>query len=115
MPTSDLPDEYEFNDEEDTDTECYRPSTNNYDSFIEEDEDEQYRNEFLNDLLSVLDERETDMVNMYFGRNTDKEMTLGEIGKKYNLTKERVRQIIEKSLLKVRSKSMLTDCVYLSH
>ena len=53
--------------------------------------------------LSVLDERERNIIECYFGINTDCEpMTLEAIGEKYNLTKERIRQIKEKAIRKLR-------------
>lgn len=45
------------------------------------------------DLLEVLNEREQEIVKMRFGLRGDTPKTLQEIGKKYKLTRERVRQI----------------------
>jgi len=57
----------------------------------------------LNKILSVLDEREKMIVESYFGMNTTHEgMTLEAIGDKYDLTKERIRQIKEKAIRKLR-------------
>jgi RNA polymerase sigma factor (sigma-70 family) len=57
----------------------------------------------LNKTLSVLDDRERMIIESYFGVNTDCEpMTLEAIGEKYNLTKERIRQIKEKAIRKLR-------------
>jgi RNA polymerase primary sigma factor len=57
----------------------------------------------LNKTLSVLDDRERNIIECYFGLNTDCEpMTLEAIGEKYNLTKERIRQIKEKAIRKLR-------------
>jgi len=57
----------------------------------------------LNKTLSVLDERERNIIECYFGINTDCEpMTLEAIGEKYDLTKERIRQIKEKAIRKLR-------------
>ncbi len=55
-------------------------------------------------LLSTLSSREKGIIKHSFGINVP-ELTLEEIGKKYNLTKERVRQIREKSLLRLRNSS----------
>ena len=52
--------------------------------------------------LSTLDEREREVIYLYFGLGGDPEMTLEEIGKRYRLTRERVRQIKEKALRKLR-------------
>jgi len=57
----------------------------------------------LQKTLSVLDEREKEIIENYFGINTNLEpMTLEAIGEKYNLTKERIRQIKEKAIRKLR-------------
>ncbi len=55
-------------------------------------------------LLSTLSSREKGIIKHSFGINAQ-ELTLDEIGKKYNLTKERVRQIREKALLHLRTSS----------
>lgn len=53
--------------------------------------------------LSVLDKREKNIIEYYYGINTDCEpMTLEAIGEKYSLTKERIRQIKEKAIRKLR-------------
>ena len=51
--------------------------------------------------LSQLNEREKDIVEMSFGIN-HQEMTLEEIGERFGLTRERVRQIREKAIRKLR-------------
>jgi RNA polymerase primary sigma factor len=62
--------------------------------------------EELNKILDVLDERERDIIESYFGINTDFEaMTLEFIGEKYDLTKERIRQIKNKAIRKLRHNS----------
>jgi len=64
--------------------------------------DERVKQE-LNKTLDVLDERERKIVECYFGINIDSEpMTLEAIGEKYDLTKERIRQIKEKAIRKLR-------------
>ncbi|WKN30408.1 RNA polymerase sigma factor RpoD/SigA [Porifericola rhodea] len=55
--------------------------------------------------LSVLTQRESDVISLYFGLNGSKAMTLEEIGSKYNLTRERVRQIKEKATRRLRNSS----------
>ena len=54
--------------------------------------------------LSMLNEREKDIVEMSFGIN-HQEMTLEEIGERFGLTRERVRQIREKAIRKLRAGS----------
>ena len=69
---------------------------------------EKSRKEIVNDILSNLNKREIDIISKYFGLCDNKEMTLEEIGNIYGLTKERVRQIKEKALRKLR-------CCVLTH
>src|ERR1035438_2720003 len=55
--------------------------------------------EGLNKTLSILDDRERNIIECYYGINTGAEpMTLSVIGSRLHLTKERVRQIKDKSL-----------------
>jgi len=55
--------------------------------------------------LSTLTQREADVVTYYFGLNGANVMTLEEIGEKFNLTRERVRQIKEKAIRRLRHTS----------
>ena len=55
--------------------------------------------------LSTLTQREADVITLYFGLNGEHAMTLEEIGEKFNLTRERVRQIKEKAILRLRHTS----------
>lgn len=55
--------------------------------------------------LSTLTQRESDVIAYYFGLNGEHPMTLEEIGEKYNLTRERVRQIKEKATRRLRHSS----------
>ena len=52
--------------------------------------------------LSTLDAREQQVIRLYFGLGGAPEMTLEEIGTQFRLTRERVRQIKEKALRKLR-------------
>lgn len=56
----------------------------------------------LNDALANLTEREAEIICCYFGLNNQKPMTLEEIGEKFNLTRERVRQIKEKCIRQLK-------------
>ncbi len=53
-------------------------------------------------VLAKLPERESKVICMYFGINNDHPATLEEIGERFNLTRERVRQIKEKALRSLR-------------
>jgi RNA polymerase primary sigma factor len=53
--------------------------------------------------LSTLTERESEVIASYFGLNGSQSMTLEEIGDKFSLTRERVRQIKEKATRKLRN------------
>ncbi len=55
--------------------------------------------------LSTLTHREADVISLYFGLNGEHAMTLEEIGEKFNLTRERVRQIKEKAIRRLRHTS----------
>uniref|UniRef100_Q3ATL5 RNA polymerase sigma factor rpoD (Sigma-A) n=1 Tax=Chlorobium chlorochromatii (strain CaD3) TaxID=340177 RepID=Q3ATL5_CHLCH len=52
--------------------------------------------------LSVLAPREADVIRSYFGIGMDNPLTLEEIGEKFRLTRERVRQIKEKAIRRLR-------------
>ena len=55
--------------------------------------------------LSTLTQREADVVCLYFGLDGRHPLTLEEIGEKFNLTRERVRQIKEKGIRRLRHTS----------
>ena len=55
--------------------------------------------------LSALSERECEVVKLFFGIGIGHGLTLEEIGDKYGITRERVRQIKEKALRRLRHKS----------
>jgi RNA polymerase primary sigma factor len=54
------------------------------------------------DLLHVLDERELKIITMRFGLDGKKEMTLEEVGRKFKVTRERIRQLQNIALRKVK-------------
>lgn len=53
-------------------------------------------------ILKLLTDKEQKVLRAFFGIDGSPEMTLDEIGEKYNLTRERVRQIKEKALCRLR-------------
>ncbi|MBR4731039.1 MAG: RNA polymerase sigma factor RpoD/SigA [Prevotella sp.] len=56
----------------------------------------------INNALKMLNERERNVIEAFYGINQP-ELTLEEIGSKYNLTRERVRQIKEKAIRRLRT------------
>ncbi|MBL4668760.1 MAG: sigma-70 family RNA polymerase sigma factor [Flavobacteriales bacterium] len=65
---------------------------------------ESLRNE-IERSFSTLSYREAEVLRMYFGINCKTPLTLEEIGEEFELTRERVRQIKEKSLRKLKHTS----------
>lgn len=59
----------------------------------------------IKNVLEILPEREAEVIRLYFGLDGEFSMTLEEIGEKFNLTRERVRQIKEKAIRKLRHNS----------
>lgn len=55
--------------------------------------------------LSTLTEKERDVVNLYYGIGMNHGLTLEEIGAKFDLTRERVRQIKEKAIRRLKHTS----------
>jgi len=62
--------------------------------------------ELLQDAFRVLSDRETKILNLRFGLNNERPHTLEEVGKKFNVTRERIRQIEAKALSKIKSNPM---------
>jgi RNA polymerase primary sigma factor len=58
--------------------------------------------ESIQELLPLLEERERKILTMRFGLDGQKEMTLEEIGQKFKVTRERIRQLQNIGLLKIR-------------
>ncbi len=55
--------------------------------------------------LNSLPEREAEVIKLYFGLNKEHASTLEEIGEMFNLTRERVRQIKEKAIRRLKHAS----------
>jgi len=55
--------------------------------------------------LDTLTPREAEVISLYFGLNHEKALTLEEIGARFSLTRERVRQIKEKAIRRLRHAS----------
>lgn len=77
------------------------------DSLPPPDEDlmDESLHEEINRALETLSSREADIIKLYFGIDRERPLTLEEIGERYRLTRERVRQIKEKALRRLRHKS----------
>lgn len=59
----------------------------------------------INRTISTLPQREADIIKLYFGLDSKHPMTLEEIGEKFDLTRERVRQIKEKAIRRLKNAS----------
>ncbi|QWX85308.1 RNA polymerase sigma factor RpoD/SigA [Cellulophaga sp. HaHaR_3_176] len=59
----------------------------------------------INRALETLSQREADVVKLYYGIGDQHSMTLEEIGQTFDLTRERVRQIREKAIRKLKHNS----------
>jgi RNA polymerase primary sigma factor len=55
--------------------------------------------------LSTLTEKERSVINLYYGLEKNKSLSLDEIGQKFDLTRERVRQIKEKAIKRLKHSS----------
>lgn len=58
--------------------------------------------QIVDDVLGTLPTREAEILRMRFGINQEKAMTLEEVGGHYGITKERIRQIENKAIRKLR-------------
>jgi RNA polymerase primary sigma factor len=61
--------------------------------------------EQLNEVLGTLTDREERVLRLRFGMDDGKARTLEEVGKEFNVTRERIRQIEAKALRKLRQRS----------
>lgn len=108
IASEELPKDYEKQPQED---EIYAPNSipNSNDLFIDDSVDI-FREGEISDtvkfLMKHLSEREKHIVTEYYGLNGKKPKTLSEIGLGIGLTKERVRQINDKALKKLRFEAM---------
>jgi RNA polymerase primary sigma factor len=83
---------------------------NSFMDFISEDEDkrpdrlvfQKMDQDFVRRALSDLSDRERTIIEMYYGLHNQEPKTLKEIGKNFDITRERVRQIKEHAIEKLR-------------
>lgn len=106
---SDHQDQYDDNDDNIQSETCHNKQ---YESLVADDIDNERKNEerkqIIYSLLEHLDERERDIIELYYGINGE-QLNLEEIGSIYGITKERTRQIMESAMKKIRSHAMLID------
>jgi RNA polymerase primary sigma factor len=65
--------------------------------------------QLVEELFDGVPEREKIIISDYYGLYGDEPKTLDEIGLELNLTKERVRQLNEKALKKMRSNALIKN------
>lgn len=89
------------NDEDETsleelvaDEKCINPETESISNSVKKT---------IAEILGTLDSREREVIELRFGLNNIRPRTLEEVGQKFNLTKERIRQIEQKALNKLRN------------
>ena len=78
---------------------------------IEQEVMEDSLNQEVTGALETLSERERIVLEMYFGINRDEKLTLGEIGEQFDLCLDRVRQIKEVGLMRLRHRSRSQNLV----
>ncbi len=78
------------------------------DDSAEMPDEQTYSNALGDDMekaLNTLSGREREILVLYFGLNNEEPLTLEEIGRRLNLTRERIRQIKEKAIMRLRHSS----------
>lgn len=68
-----------------------------------------YRENAIAEMVASLENRERKILALYFGLDGDKEHTLNEIGCELNLSGERVRQIMDKAIVKLKCGALMND------
>ena len=62
----------------------------------------EFLRDYLNDVLETLSDRERKVLIMRFGLDDGKSKTLEDVGREFNVTRERIRQIEAKAIRKLR-------------
>lgn len=107
MDTEDLP---SFNEKNEVDEDIITCNTNYNEIPYENDtENENDIKQKIGSLMNYLSNKEKKIIIQYFGLDGSKPKTLEEIGKEFGISKERIRQINEKSFIKMRSAAMSFD------
>lgn len=115
LNAEDLPVEYKeqetYNSRDENDYESAEISTAG--EFVVEAIDEQAKEKEITEsvslIMSNLTDREKYIVTEYYGIGKKKTKTLEDIGKSLNLTKERIRQILEVATKKMRNECMILN------
>lgn len=100
-------DNYIFNNCTDTNMEFCQNYIN--EDFENELMDLQSRKASINELMKCLKGREVKILIEYFGLKNGKEKTLDELSSEMNLTNERIRQIKDKALVKLRTEALMSN------
>ena len=107
LPTESDKSELHFESEEYTsEIEKYENDVIYYSEDSEERQKVNEEKKIVSILTENLSNREKDILTKYYGLDGGDPMTLEEIGGEYNITKERTRQILEKTLKKLRSEAL---------
>ena len=75
---------------------------------IEEDFDSFEDKDFVRNLFTQLNEKEHEVITLRYGFDGKGYKTLEEVGKLFNLTRERIRQIEKKALRKLKTRAVMT-------
>ena len=90
-----------------------RNEEENYESSFEDsNEREKGCMEIIENLLSNLDERTKEVIELCYGLNDKEQLTMVEIAKVLNITPERVRQIKNKGMIELRSYAIAQSISY---
>ena len=76
-----------------------------------EDYEEQTRHDLVRELIGQLDERELTIIRYRFGLDGGSERTLEEVGERFGVTRERIRQIQNVALAKLRKLMQKQDAI----
>lgn len=72
--------------------------------FLEDEIIDEMFKEDIKEKLNILSDREREIINMRYGLDGQENKTLEEVGAKFNITRERVRQLEKKALEKLKEK-----------
>ena len=79
----------------------YNNATQQYNSVVG-DEEREYQTKMIDKILSVIDERDREIIKMCFGIGYSHKISVEDIAEKMKLTRERVRQIKSSSIKKMK-------------